>query len=157
MIYLLEESQPRLLDNFEVSVIRVEHLYIFVIDHTVDDNTVPPFWDHYTAKLSRLYWRLRHDITIRNKFIWVTVSAKDQNEKPCFVGCRRWIQRNTQGFRRIQISQSPHDRIFRTCFNRSFTSQFCHTQTEMAIKKQTQTSNIWTIFLGSNKKLINED
>lgn len=43
VIYLLEEPQPRLSDNFEVSIIRVEHLYISVIDHTVNDNTVPPF------------------------------------------------------------------------------------------------------------------
>lgn len=95
VIYLLEESQPRLLNNAYIPIIRVEHLHFLVTDHTVDDNPVPPLQEHHTAKLSRLYRRLRHDVTIRNKLIWITASAKHHKERLCLEGCKRWTQKYT--------------------------------------------------------------
>lgn len=121
VIYLLEESQPRLLDNAYAPIIWVEHLHFLVIDYTVDDNPVPPLQEHHTAKLSRLYRRLRHDVTIGNKLIWITAPAKHRKERLCCA----WKDakdehKNTEDFRRILISQIPMTQIFRRRLNGCF-------------------------------------
>lgn len=53
----------------EVSIICTEHLHLLVIDHTVDDHTIPPLADHDTAELPRPHCRLRHDVFIRSNFM----------------------------------------------------------------------------------------
>lgn len=146
--YLLEEPQPRLLNNAYIPIIWVEHLHFLVTDHTVDDNPVPPLQEHHTAKLSRLYWRLRHDVTVRNKFIWITASAKHRKERLCLERCKRWTQKSI-GFQKNPGFSNPSDNIFR-CLNGCFTSPFCWTQTEMTVRNANLNFNIWMSSLGSN-------
>lgn len=57
-------------------IVCIEDLDLVVIEHTVDDDTVPPRGDHDTAELPGLHRRLGHDVFIRRDFVGVHVSAK---------------------------------------------------------------------------------
>lgn len=99
-----------------MSIVRIEHLYLLVIDDTVDDHTVPPLGDHDTAELPRPHCRLGHDVFIRSNFVRVNVSVKDHSEKPGLAGCRRRTRGSMWGIRRILNFQSLNDMNFQELF-----------------------------------------